>query len=27
MGDQIVDGTAAKKLQMLKEKLKNAKIS
>jgi len=27
MGDKIVDGTAAKKLQMLKEKLKNAKIS
>lgn len=27
MGDQIVDGTAAKKLQMLKENLKNAKIS
>ena len=27
MGDQIVDGTVAKKLQMLKENLKHAKIS
>lgn len=27
MGDQIVDGTVAKKLQMLKENLKQAKIS
>ncbi|HRW11659.1 MAG TPA: ATP synthase F1 subunit delta [Syntrophomonas sp.] len=27
MGDQIVDGTAVKKLQMLTEKLKKAKIS
>ena len=27
MGDQIVDGTIAKKLQMLKENLKHAKIS
>ena len=27
MGDQIVDGTAAKKLQMLKESLKKVKIS
>jgi len=27
MGDQIVDGTIAKKLQMLKENLKQAKIS
>lgn len=27
MGDQIVDGTVAKRLQMLKENLKHAKIS
>lgn len=27
MGDQIVDGTVAKKLQLLKENLKHAKIS